>query len=368
MTRKLKVGAGAAAFLASFGIGTWVSSTALNLQGVDLWLYRGGLILLGLVATSAVAWFVLRRPSQPAPPSTDEGREIDTAIATAKARLASSRQAGSIKLHKLPVVLLLGPEGSTKTTTIVRSGLDPELLAGEVFRGDIVAPTRAVNLWYSQQTVFVEAGGQVTDDPARWMRLVRHLQPHRLRAALSRGAEAPRIAVVCFSCEEFLRPNSAESTPAAARMLRARLSDLALELGTNVPVYALFTKADRLPHFAEYVRNFSRDEAHDILGATLPLESRADSYAERAFKRIEGALQSSVSFPCLEAPQVSSSGESAGAGGECVRVPPGISESHSSRHRVPGRVMSPESTGGESRAAWLLLRWSPPGDRSGRCV
>src|SRR5215207_889582 len=292
MTRTLKVGAGAAAFLASFGLGTWVSSSALKLQGTDLWLYRGGLILLGLSATLTVAWFILRRPVKPAPPTTDEGREIDTAVAAAKARLASSRQAGSVRLHKLPVVLLLGPEGSTKTTTIVRSGLEPELLAGEVFRGDTVAPTRAVNVWYSQQTVFVEASGQVTADPSRWMRLVRHLQPHRLRAALSRGAEAPRVAVVCFSCEEFLRPNSAESIPGAARMLRTRLSDLALELGTNVPVYTLFTKADRLPHFADYVRNFSRDEAHDILGATLPLERPgADSYAERAFKRIDTALQ-----------------------------------------------------------------------------
>jgi type VI secretion system protein ImpL len=291
MTRRLKVGAGAAGFLATFGVGTWVSSAALKLQGVDLWLYRGGLILLGLVATLAVAWFILRRPSKPTPPTTDEGREIDNAIRTARTRLAASRQAGSIRLDKLPVVLLLGPEGSTKTTAVVHSGLDPELLAGEVFRGDTVAPTRAINLWYSQQTLFVEAGGQVTADPSRWMRLVRNLQPHRLRAALSRRAQAPRVAVVCFSCEEFLRPNSAESIPAAARMLRARLSDLALELGTNVPVYALFTKVDRLPHFADYVRNFSRDEAHDILGATLPLESEANSYAERAFKRIDSALQ-----------------------------------------------------------------------------
>ena len=235
------------------------------------------------------------------------------------------------------MVLLLGPEGSTKTTAVVRSGLDPELLAGEVFRGDTVAPTRAVNLWYSQQTLLVEAGGQVTADPSRWMRLVRNLQPHRLRAALSRRAQAPRVAVVCFSCEEFLRPNSAESIPAAARMLRARLSDLALELGTNVPVYALFTKADRLPHFADYVRNFSRDEAHDILGATLPLESGANSYAEQAFKRIDSALQRLVPFACLQAPQVFAPGESAGAGRECVRVSPGVTEGHSSGHRVPGR-------------------------------
>jgi type VI secretion system protein ImpL len=292
VTRKLKVGTGAAGFLALFGLGAWFSGTALGLEGSDLLLFRVGLVLLGFVATLAVAWFILRRPEKPAAPKTDEGREIDTAVAMAKSRLASSRQASGKGLDKLPLFLILGLEGSTKTTTMVRSGLDPELLAGEVFRGDTVAPTRSVNLWYTQQTIFVEASGRVTGDPSLWMRLVRHLHPRRLRAALSRGAQAPRIAVVCVSCEEFLRPNSAESIPAAARMLRTRLSDLALELGTRVPVYALFTKADRLPHFAEYVRNFSREEAHDVLGATLPLEfSGSDSYAQRAFKHIDSALQ-----------------------------------------------------------------------------
>lgn len=292
MTRKLKVGIGSAAFLALFGSGAWFSGSALGLAGRDLWLFRGALILLGFIATIAVTWFLLPRREKGPPQISDEGREIDAAVATARSRLASSRQSNGGGLYNLPLVLMLGPEGSTKTTLVIRSGLDPELLAGEVFRGDTVASTRAVNIWYSQRTMFVEAGGKVSADPARWMRLVRHLHPRRLRAALSRGAPAPRIAVVCFSCEEFLRPNSAETVPATARMLRTRLSDLALELGTRVPVYTVFTKADRLPHFAEYVRNFSRDEAHDVLGATLPLDSRGtDSYAERAFKRIEGALQ-----------------------------------------------------------------------------
>lgn len=292
MTRKLKVGTGAAAFLALFGGAAWLSGTALGLVGRDLWIFRGALILLGFIATVAIVWFLLRRPAKVPSQPSDEGREIDAAVATARSRLASSRQSNGAGLYKLPLVLLLGPEGSTKTTLVIRSGLDPELLAGEVTRGDTVASTRSVNIWYSQRTIFVEAGGKVSADPARWMRLARQLHPRRLRAALSRGAPAPRIAVVCFSCEEFLRPNSAEAVSTAARLLRTRLSDLALELGTRVPVYTVFTKADRLPHFAEYVRNFSRDEAHDVLGATLPLESPGtDSYAERAFKRIEGALQ-----------------------------------------------------------------------------
>ena len=131
---------------------------------------------------------------------------------------------------------------------------------------------------------------------------------------------------MCFSCEEFLRPNSAESIPAAARMLRARLSDLALELGTNVPVYALFTKADRLPHFADYVRNFSRDEAHDILGATLPLESEANSYAERAFKRIDSALQGLFLSLASKHLKFCPGRISRSRPAQCVRVSPGVTK------------------------------------------
>ena len=292
MTRKLKVGAGATAFLGLFGAGAWVSGSALGLAGRDLLFFRGALILLGFIATVTVVWFLLRRPEVKAPPPSDEGREVDAAIAKAKSRLASSRQSGGAGLYQLPMVLVLGAEGSTKTTVVIRSGLDPEILAGEVFRGETVAPTKSLNIWYAHRTIFVEAGGPVVAEPARWMRLVRQLHPQRLRAALSRGAAAPRIAVVCYSCEEFLRSNSAEAVSAAARVLRARLAELALELGTRIPVYVVFTKADRLPHFAEYVRNFSRDEAHDVLGATLPFESQeTDSYADGATKRIQSALQ-----------------------------------------------------------------------------
>ncbi len=291
MTRKLKIGLGASALLTLFGVGGWSLGTLLRLQGSDLWILRGGLWLIGLVVTAAAVWFVRRRRAGPSMP-VDEGREIDTSVAAVRARLGASRAAGGSGLHNLPVVLVLGPEGSAKTTTIVRSGLDPELLTGEVFRGDTIAPTRSVNAWYARKTIMVEAASRVTADASRWGRLVHHLHPRRLRAALSGGDQAPRAAVVCYSCEDFLRPGGAESVPAAARPLHARLSEVALELGIRLPVYVIFTKADRIPHFPEYVRNFSRDEVREVFGATLPLDlAAADSYAERAFKRIDRAFQ-----------------------------------------------------------------------------
>ncbi|CAN5668775.1 N/A [soil metagenome] len=289
---KLKVWLVPAGALLAFLAAAWAMGARLQLVGRDLWILRGGLAVLGLVA-AALLFLYLRgraRTRRP-PPARDE--ELEGTIADAQRHLATSRVARNAKLGKLPMVLLLGPSGSTKTTTMMQSGLEPELLAGEVFRGETVVPTSALNLWYAQDTVFIEVGGKLLGEEPRWKRLLRHLEPARLAAALTRGAQAPRLAVICFGCDEFLKPGANEAVPAAARELRTRLSELAHQLGIRLPVYVLFTKADRLPYFDDYVRSFSREEAQEVLGATLPVPPTTPvaSYAEQESARLMGAFR-----------------------------------------------------------------------------
>jgi type VI secretion system protein ImpL len=292
MTRKLKIWLLGTVLFLLFAIGAWMLAPGLGLRGQDLWVLRGGLWLLDFIAIGLLIWFLLGRSAKPPKQAPEEEREIDAAVAAARSRLTSSRLAGASGLDRLPVVLVLGPEASSKTTLVVRSGLDLELLSGEAFRGDAVAPTRSINIWYSKEVIFLEAGSRIVADAGRWKRLLHHLRPRRLRAALSGAAQAPRVAVVCFSCEEFLRPDAAESVTARAQSLRSRLSDMALELGIRLPVYVIFTKADRIPHFSEYVRNFTRDEAREVFGTTLSFDTPgADSYTEREFKRVDRVFQ-----------------------------------------------------------------------------
>ncbi|HEY7637641.1 MAG TPA: ImcF-related family protein [Gemmatimonadales bacterium] len=292
MTRKLKIWLLGIFLFLLFAIGAWFLAPALGLRGQDVWVLRGGLWLLDAIVVGVLVWFLLRRSPKSPKRAPEEEREIDAAVAAARSRLSSSQLAGASGLDHLPVVLVLGPEASSKTTLVVRSGLDLELLSGEVFRGDAVAPTRSINIWYSKDAVLLEAGSRVVAEAGRWKRLVHHLHPRRLRAALSGSAQAPRLAVVCFSCEEFLRPDAAESVTARAQSIRSRLSELALELGIRLPVYVVFTKTDRIPHFAEYVRNFTRDESREVFGITLPFDTQgADSYAEREFKRVDRVFQ-----------------------------------------------------------------------------
>jgi type VI secretion system protein ImpL len=293
---KSKVGLIASGILFLFLLLGWVAGLLLGPERPDLWVLRGVVWLLGVVAAALVYFYLASRYreqwKQGGTGVAGGADDIDVTVAAAEARLRASALPGAKRLRKLPVILVLGPTGSAKTSTVTNSGIEPELLAGEVDRAGTVAPTKSVNLWYSREMVVVEAGGGVLEEPSRWARVIKQIQPSRLAAVFSRGSQAPRLAVVCFPCDEFLKPGNSEAVPAAARKIREKLAEVSQQLGIRLPVYVVFTKADRLPYFDDYVRAMSRDEAQEVLGATLPAVTDTDvgSFAERESARVREAF------------------------------------------------------------------------------
>jgi len=270
----------------------WLLGGWIGARGADLWVLRLGLAGASTaLAVGVGAWLQTRLPKPP--PDQVGGDELDTTMATARARLAASRAVGNASLRDLPAVLVVGRDGTAKTSSVVNSGLNPDLLAGEVFHGDRVAPTGWVNLWYSQQAIVLEVGGKVLTDEGRWGRFLRYVRPSRLKALLPGRAQASRVVLVCFSCDELLKPGSATAVPSAAAELRKSLVELAQAFAIRLPVYVLFTKADRIGYFAEYMRNLSREEVREVLGATLtwPPALSPGLYGEREFQRISAAFE-----------------------------------------------------------------------------
>lgn len=275
----------------------------VNKAGNDRWLLFGGLLFLGLVASVLVNLVTASRvqaQGDAAAKVPGGGDLVDAAIAAARTRLG-----GKAHMRAVPMVLVLGPAGSAKSTIVAESGLAPELIAGELKRDGVPVPT-AVNVWYAQDTLLVEAGGGVLQDPALWSRLLRHLRPGRVAAALGRRAQASRLAVVCFPCDELVRSGAAQSVVGAAQQIRERLLDAGRELGVRLPVYVLFTRADRFPHFTEYVRSLSQAEALEVLGATLvPLpQAAAALHAEREAERLSGEFRALLQSLAIRRPDL----------------------------------------------------------------
>ncbi len=274
----------------------WVTGAMmLHLEGTRLYWFWGILGIIGV--TGWVVWTLLvervRRSGEPAAESSPGGGdEVDALVREAGARFAASSSAKGAKLNNLPVVFVLGASGSTKTTTILNSGLDAELLAGQVYQDVNVVPTRTVNLWFARQMVFVEAGGRLLTETGLWTSLLRRLQPRKLQSVVGGAAQAQRAAVVCVDGELFSQAGAAGALTGLGRTLQARLGEISQQFGVSFPVYVTFTRMNRIAFFEDYVRNLTNDEAGQVLGATMPMApfTGGGVYAEEQSRRLSFAF------------------------------------------------------------------------------
>lgn len=290
-----------------FALLAWAMGRVAGDTVTGLGTYRLAVVALGALAAASVFRFLSVRWKGRIRGEKAAAREdhLAATFRDARKRLAASSRAEETTLAKLPTVLVLGPRGAAKTTVVVESGLDPELLAGESHRGEAVVATEGANVWYAGGLAVVEAGGALIDQAERWEALLSHTQPARLAAALGLGQQAPRVAVVCVGCDEFTQPGAAEQASALARRLRERLVEAAQALGVRLPVYVLFTRADRLPYYDDFVRNLTREEAASALGATLPIEPVGDApHGESEGRRVDAHLDVLLQALALKRPDL----------------------------------------------------------------
>lgn len=272
-------------------LGRW-----LPLHGSDVWILRGVLAVLGLIGAAVAFWYQYKLKKAKEAEGAEESQQgstndLDALVREAIRRLKQSTLGRGTDLSSLPIVFVLGESGATKTTVVINSALDPEMLAGQVYRDNEVLPTSTANLWYTRQAIFVDPAGSMMAQRERWRRLVKLLQPARFSAAMGKKAQAPRAAIVCFDCETFLQQGASEVAVSAARRLSARLQEVSQLLGISFPVYVLFTKVDRISFFSEFVREMTKDEVAEVLGATLPIRSvSAGGYADQETQRLTKAF------------------------------------------------------------------------------
>src|SRR5258708_4735277 len=161
----------------------WLLGRYMPLHGpADIWILRGVLAVLGIIG-AAVAYFFVHKVNQAKAPASDGNAQpggvddVDALVREAVRRLKQSTLGRGSNLGTLPLVFVLGDAGSTKTTVLIHSALDPELLAGQGYRGNDVLPTSAANIWYTRQAIFLDPAGSMMGQADRWGRAVRVVQP-----------------------------------------------------------------------------------------------------------------------------------------------------------------------------------------------
>jgi type VI secretion system protein ImpL len=305
MKPKLKTGLIAAIPMAVFFALGWTLASALGLHGWGFRLFWIGFAFLGAVIGGVIFWFLnRRRPGRTARAVSPGAENLEARLAAVKKRLATARRP---HLDRLPLVLLLGPPGSAKSSSVVGSDVAVEQLTGDSPRDGIFPATESINAWYSDGTVLLEAGADLIQDPSLWPQLLRRIVPRKLLAAILTGrGQAPRAAVVCFSSEGLVGGDAASDVSLSwARALRTRLLEMSEKLGVRVPVYVLFTKADLVPSFPDYFWNATEEESGRVLGCTLPHSSsdEAASYWDRQSRVLARAFEDLFRSLALKRPK-----------------------------------------------------------------
>ncbi|MDE3178345.1 MAG: hypothetical protein KGM47_01690, partial [Acidobacteriota bacterium] len=174
----------AVAIFIAFVVAGVVVATLIHLKSPSFWILVGVFAALGLIGAGALLWW--QRSSEAARgagagPDAAGGmtgdREVDFIFQQAEIKLRSAGLGRGSRIGKLPLILVAGETGSGKTSIVEESGLDPELLAGQVSQDGQVAPTRSVNLWYTTEALFAEAAGGLLSEPVSWTRLIRRIAP-----------------------------------------------------------------------------------------------------------------------------------------------------------------------------------------------
>lgn len=276
------------AALLAFGL-----AALFQLQGVPYIVFVVVLLLIGIAA--AILIVVLhqrarkRRAAEGQEASPEAVAELDLLLNDANRKLRASQQ-GTKTLDALPLLYILGEAGSAKTTTVLRSGLDPELLAGNASQGNEQVSTAVLNLWYTRLAALLELGASVRGSGGLLARLVHRTRARAYQSAFGKGA-APRAVLVCLSTDQLLVQDGGESLLTAARAANAQLREISRLLGMPIPVYVIVTRTDRVPHFEQYVRNLTDAEVRQILGSALPRsETTPGTYTEKTAREIAARL------------------------------------------------------------------------------
>jgi type VI secretion system protein ImpL len=271
----------------------WFTGNLLGLHGRYLWFLRIALSLIGIAAAAVVVWFLANKKKEEehaaagAEEAQEGGEEIAVLMREAEKKLSSAQLEKGARIGNLPAILLLGEAGSAKTSTVLHSALEPELLAGQAVKDGEVTPTKSANLWYSRRTLLVEASSKLMDDSTARAILLNRLQPRK--AVVGKAGQAPRAVLVCLEIDRIM--GGGQAMTATALRLRTRLGEIAQSFGIHLPVYVLFTKANRIPFFADFFRNLSNEEATQALGVTLPMVGLTSGvYAEERTAQLGGYL------------------------------------------------------------------------------
>jgi type VI secretion system protein ImpL len=185
-------------------------------------------------------------------------------------KTSQRRWYGGSYLYDLPWYIIIGPPGAGKTTALLNSGLELPLnqsLGQEPVKG--IGGTRNCDWWFTNEAVLIDTAGRYTTQDSRkdvdsraWLGFLSMLRKYRPRYPVNG-------IIVGTSVSDFASLSQAELDNQAVKV-RSRIQELYKELGIQLPIYLVLTKADMMAGFTEFFADLDVAHRKQVWGMTFP--------------------------------------------------------------------------------------------------
>ncbi len=269
------------------GLGSRLSRVALILLLVMLWAgVNAALSFRRRRRDRALAAGVTEEdPSHAARPSSsraagdEEVRRLRQRLRESLSTLRRARGGGRFYLYEQPWFVVIGPPGAGKTTALTQCGLRYPLAKPDGAAAAVagVGGTRLCDWWFADEAVLIDTAGRYTTqdsnqqvDQAGWLGFLDLLRRTRPRQPLNG-------VLVVMSLAEIGTVASAERVKHALAV-RSRIKELTDRLGVRLPVYAVFSKADRIAGFTEFFDDLDQGAREQVWGTTFALSQGVEMF------------------------------------------------------------------------------------------
>ncbi len=255
---------------------------------------RDRTLAAGLTEDPGTAGSRATEPGSTRAAGDEEVRRLRQRLRESLSTLRRARGGGRGYLYEQPWFVVIGPPGAGKTTALTQCGLRFPLAKPDGAAAAVagVGGTRLCDWWFADEAVLIDTAGRYTTqdsnqqvDHAGWVGFLDLLRRTRPRQPLNG-------VLVVMSLAEIGTMASAERVKHGLAV-RNRIKELTDRLGVRLPVYAVFSKADRIAGFTEFFDDLDQSAREQVWGTTFALSQGVEMFAPEyrlLIDRLDGRL------------------------------------------------------------------------------